>query len=151
LATSGQVLDMAAAMALKTSGVPLKLGLSSASMSPVDDSICGIVHAGSRSHPHIVLACCGLMLDCAAGGDGGAGAAVGSGASDARLGPLTTGSGQKCSPPPPWKFLHAGWGELAVQQHHSPVKSGGRCGGTTVGILVGQYARDAAVWITRYA
>jgi hypothetical protein len=58
LATSGQVLDMAAAMALKTSGVPLKLGLSSASMSPVEDSICGIVHAGSRNQPHIVLACC---------------------------------------------------------------------------------------------
>jgi len=36
---AGQVLDMAAAMALKTSGVPLKLGLPSASMSPVDDSI----------------------------------------------------------------------------------------------------------------
>lgn len=71
------MLDIAAAMALNTSGVPLKLGLSSAIMSPVDDSICGIVHDGSRSHPHIVFACCGVTLDGAptdgvAAGDSGA-------------------------------------------------------------------------------
>ena len=84
--TSGQLLDMAAAIALKTSGVPLKLGLSSASMSPVDDSICGIVHAGSRSHPHIVLACCAVTLDCA-----GAAAHVGSGGGAATGGAIGVG------------------------------------------------------------
>jgi hypothetical protein len=46
---------MTAPMALNTSD-SVKLGLSLASMSPVDDSIWGIVHAGSRSQRQ--MACC---------------------------------------------------------------------------------------------
>lgn len=37
-------------------------GLSLASMSPVDDSIWGMVHAGSRSQRQMVSACCGVII-----------------------------------------------------------------------------------------
>jgi hypothetical protein len=55
LATPGQVLQIASAMALKTSGVLVKPGLSLPTMSPVDDTIGDIVHEGSRSLPHIYI------------------------------------------------------------------------------------------------